>query len=121
LEKARPRCESSLRVAKNNTGMCVDLGLGASARARRLDVHTTREGTEANRPSREIGADSDISLNAEHRLRQRISVLSGGVVDERINGEWIRIPNLVHAALELWSRLSESDRVAVIVFFPLPI
>jgi hypothetical protein len=36
-----------LRVAKNNTSTCVYLGLVRSARARRLDLHTTAEGTEA--------------------------------------------------------------------------
>jgi hypothetical protein len=36
-----------LRVAKNNNSTCVYLGLVRSARARRLDVHTTAEGTEA--------------------------------------------------------------------------
>jgi hypothetical protein len=36
-----------LRVAKKNTCTCVDLGLGGSTGARRLDVHTTAERTEA--------------------------------------------------------------------------
>jgi hypothetical protein len=36
-----------LRVAKNNTSTCVDLGLGRSTMTGRLDVRTTAEGTEA--------------------------------------------------------------------------
>jgi hypothetical protein len=36
-----------LRVAKKNNSTYVYLGLGGSARARRFDVHTTAEGTEA--------------------------------------------------------------------------
>jgi hypothetical protein len=40
-----------LRIAKKNSSTCVYLGLAGSARARRLDVHTTAEGTKARQIS----------------------------------------------------------------------
>jgi hypothetical protein len=79
IEVEEQKVLEGLRVAKKNTGTCVDLGLGGSGRARRLDVHTIAEATEA----RQIWFTNTTKVRAESKLVRSLHLITvnGHVVE----------------------------------------